>query len=79
MIVKSNALVPELSVVDFERSLNFYTSVLGFSVAYQRPEEGFAFLVLGKAHIMIDAIDKVRKWKTADFEYTLGRGINFQI
>ena len=79
MIVKSNALVPELSVVDFERSLNFYTSVLGFSVAYQRPEEGFAFLVLGKAHIMIDAIDKGRTWKTADFEYPLGRGINFQI
>ena len=75
----SNALVPELSITDFEKSLSFYTRVLGFSVKYQRAEEGFAYLSFGSADIMIDQIDKGRTWKTGEFEYPLGRGINFQI
>ncbi len=33
-------LVPELIVTDIERSLAFYVGVLGFSVLYERPEEG---------------------------------------
>ncbi len=28
---------------------------------------------------MIDLIDKGRTWRTGQFEYPLGRGINFQI
>lgn len=79
MKIKSNKLVPELSVTDFEKSLDFYTRILGFSVAYKREEEGFAFLTLGEAQIMIDEIGKGRTWKTGDFEYPLGRGINLQI
>ena len=74
-----NQLIPELSITDFQKSIYFYTQVLGFSIVYQRPEEGFAFLELGKAQIMIDQIDKGRTWKTGAFEYPLGRGINFQI
>lgn len=68
-----------MSVSNFEKSLNFYTKILGFSVAYKREEEGFAFLVLGEAQIMIDEIGKGRTWKTGEFEYPLGRGINLQI
>jgi catechol 2,3-dioxygenase-like lactoylglutathione lyase family enzyme len=79
MNIKSNKLVPELSVSDFEKSLKFYTKILGFSIAYKREEEGFAFLVLNGTQIMIDAIDKGRTWKTGEFEYPLGRGVNFQI
>ena len=79
MGAKINSLVPELSVSSFETSLNFYVQVLGFSVAYQREEEGFAFLTLGEAQIMIDEIGKGRTWETGEFEYPLGRGINFQI
>ncbi len=75
----TNQLVPELSVSDFQKSLFFYTEILGFSIDYQRQEEGFAFLSLGDAQIMIDEIGKGRTWKTGDFEYPLGRGINFQI
>lgn len=75
----SNALVPELSIRDFEKSLHFYTQILRFSVAYQRPEEGFAFLTLGAAHIMIDEMGKSRTWATGEFDYPLGRGINLQI
>jgi catechol 2,3-dioxygenase-like lactoylglutathione lyase family enzyme len=74
-----NQLVPELSVSDFRKSLDFYTRILGFSVAYQREEEGFAYLTLGQAQLMIDEIGKGRTWETGAFEYPLGRGINFQI
>ncbi len=76
---KSNNLVPELTVSSFEKSLDFYVRILGFSVAYQREEEGFAFLTLGEAQLMIDETGKGRTWKTAEFEYPLGRGIDLQI
>ena len=79
MTIRANPLVPELSVSSFEKSLDFYTRILGFSVAYDRPEEGFAFLVLDAAQIMIDEIGQGRTWKTAAFEFPLGRGINLQI
>ena len=74
-----NKLTPELSVQDFKKSLDFYTRILGFSVEYQREEEGFAMLRLGETQIMIDQIDKGRTWQTGEFDYPLGRGINFQI
>ena|SRR3989344_2441458 len=74
-----NQLVPELSVSSFPASLDFYTNILGFSIAYQREEEGFAFLVLENVQIMIDELGKGRDWKTAEFKYPLGRGINLQI
>ncbi len=74
-----NSLVPELSVTNFEKSLDFYTRVLGFSIHHQRTEEGFAFLTLGDTQLMIDQIGKGRTWQTGEFEYPLGRGINFQI
>jgi catechol 2,3-dioxygenase-like lactoylglutathione lyase family enzyme len=76
---ESNALVPELYVTNFQKSRDFYTNVLGFNIDYQREEEGFAFLSLGKAQLMIDEIGQTRTWHTATFEYPLGRGINFQI
>ncbi len=75
----SITLVPELSINDFEKSLHFYTEILGFSIKYQRPDEGFAYLSHGNAEIMIDQIGKGRTWQTGNFEYPLGRGINFQI
>jgi catechol 2,3-dioxygenase-like lactoylglutathione lyase family enzyme len=75
----SNALVPELSITDFAKSLDFYVRILGFSVVYQREEEGFAYLSLGQAQLMIDQIGKGRTWKTGELEYPLGRGVNFQI
>ena len=38
--MKSNALVPELYVSNYNSSINFYTKILGFKIAYQRKEEG---------------------------------------
>ncbi len=77
--MKSNSLVPELSITDFEKTVDFYVRVLGFRVEYQRVEEGFAYLSLGEAQLMIDQIGKTRTWRTGDFEHPLGRGINLQI
>lgn len=77
--MKFNALVPELNVSDFSKSLMFYTDILGFSVAYDRPEEGFAFLVLGEAQLMIEQIVDGSTWQTAALDFPLGRGINFEI
>jgi len=60
--MKSNSLVPELSISDFEKTLEFYTKILGFTIEYQRVDEGFAFLSLGEAQLMIDEIGKTRTW-----------------
>ncbi len=70
------ALVPELEVTDFGKSLEFYVGILGFSVLYDRPERPFAYLGLGTAHIMIE---KGGTWITAPLEKPLRRGMNFQI
>ena len=77
--MQPNSLVPELAITDYEKSLEFYTKILGFTIEYQRVEEGFAYLSLGESQIMIDQIGKTRTWRTGEFEYPLGRGINLQI
>ncbi|MDO8627579.1 MAG: VOC family protein [Candidatus Diapherotrites archaeon] len=77
--MKFNSMIPELSVSNPEKSLNFYTKILGFKIEYQRKEEGFSFISLEKVQLMIDAIGKGNTWKTGKFDYPLGRGINFQI
>jgi catechol 2,3-dioxygenase-like lactoylglutathione lyase family enzyme len=73
--MKFNKLIPELSVSDFEKSLEFYTKILGFKVEYTR--EKFAFLSLQRSQIMIEEINN--HWKTGELKYPFGRGINFQI
>jgi catechol 2,3-dioxygenase-like lactoylglutathione lyase family enzyme len=76
----SNALVPELLVSDWHESLRFYCDLLGFSVLYDRPEEGFAFLALGGARLMIDQIGVGRDFDIpgAPRERPFGRGVNLQ-
>jgi catechol 2,3-dioxygenase-like lactoylglutathione lyase family enzyme len=72
-----NALVPELAVRDAAQSLGFYCGILGFSAVYSRPEEGFAFLTLGEAQLMIDQTGLGRTLAAEDAP--LGRGMNLQI
>ena len=72
-------LVPELSVTDYEASRNFWCDLVGFSLRYERPEEGFGYLVLGNAHLMLDQINQGRTWATGALEPPLGRGINFEV
>jgi catechol 2,3-dioxygenase-like lactoylglutathione lyase family enzyme len=75
-----NALVPELYVSDFDRSLAFYRDVLGFQIAYVRVDESFAFLEREGAQLMIEqSTDPARTWVAGDLAHPYGRGINLQI
>ncbi|MFH5183774.1 bleomycin resistance protein [Paenibacillus sp. TAB 01] len=77
MMFRLNALVPELSVSDINRSLNFYLNILYFKLEYQRPENKFAMISLDGCQIMIEEING--HWQTGELSYPFGRGINFQI
>jgi catechol 2,3-dioxygenase-like lactoylglutathione lyase family enzyme len=74
------ALVPELDVSNLDRSLAVYLDVLDFACRVRRPEEAFAYLVRGSAHIMLEqAAGPGRRFRTAPLERPYGRGINLQI
>lgn len=73
------ALVPELLVADIAASLFFWRDLCGFELAYERAEEGFAYLVKGGAHLMLDQRDLGRSWISAPLEHPFGRGVNLQI
>lgn len=77
--MKWAALVPELTVMDLERSLAFYTGLLGFEVAFARPETRFAYLQFGDAQLMLDQYAEGRGWQTGVLEPPFGRGLNLQI
>ena len=73
-------LAPELIVADLSASLRFWCGLIGFSIAYARPEEGFAYLDLGGAQVMLEQRDEAgRQWVTAPLAAPLGRGINLQV
>lgn len=75
--MKFNGLIPELSVRDFDKSLQFYTQLIGFKLEYERKENKFAFLSLKDSQIMIEQVNG--NWETGELIYPFGRGINFQI
>jgi len=75
--MKFNKLIPELSVSDLNRSIKFYTEILGFTIEYQREETKFAFLSFEGSQIMLE--DMHRRWDTGKLEHPFGCGINFQI
>jgi catechol 2,3-dioxygenase-like lactoylglutathione lyase family enzyme len=72
------ALVPELLVADLRRSQEFYCGICGFAVRFSRPEDGFLYLDLGGAQIMLEEVSE-EAWITAPLEQPFGRGINLQI
>lgn len=82
-------LVPELYVSSLRVSLEFYLDVLGFRVEYERPEDKFAAISLGEAHIMLEETPSLARatpeefqqgqWRPADLERPFGRGINLEI
>jgi len=79
-VLRSNALIPELAVQSLGESLDFYRDLLDFAVAYARPEEGFAFLQLGDAQLMLDQIGLGRTFDAdGPLSRPLGRGLNLQI
>lgn len=76
-----NALVPELAVTDWLKSRAFYCDLIGFHVVYERAEEGFAYLALDEAQLMIDQIGATRTFvaENAALEFPMGRGMNLQL
>lgn len=71
-------LVPELTVLDFKESFNFYVTVLGFEVENSRKDPNFAYLKLDQAHLMIEEVHS-EGWNIGEISYPLGSGMNFQI
>jgi len=74
----SHPLIPELCVTDCAVSLAFWCGICGFSVVYDRPEDGFAMLEREGARVMLDQIGLTRDWMTGPLERPFGRGINLQ-
>ena len=70
-------LVPELDVTDLDASLHFWCGILGFRIAYARPEDGFAYLEYAGAQVML--CRRNGNWETAPTERPFGRGLNLQI
>ena len=75
--MKFNKLIPELSVTDVQKSLQFYVDTLGFRIDYSRPNEKFYFLSREGSQMMIEEINY--HWLTGELEHPFGRGINFQM
>ncbi|TKD12530.1 VOC family protein [Rhodobacter capsulatus] len=77
----NNALVPEFAVSDWHKSKWFYCDVLGFDCVYERAEEGFCYLRLGEAEVMIDQIGRGRTFDAGHLpaDYPFGKGLNVQI
>jgi catechol 2,3-dioxygenase-like lactoylglutathione lyase family enzyme len=73
-------LVPELVVLDIKKSVEFWCQLIGFNLVYERVEDGFVYLDLNGAQIMLEQHNRLdREWETAPLEAPFGRGINFQI
>jgi catechol 2,3-dioxygenase-like lactoylglutathione lyase family enzyme len=79
MTLTSPGLVPELLITDLAASLNFWVTLCGFEILYDRPKEGFAYLHAGAAHIMLEQIGVGRNWIPGTLERPLGRRVNFQV
>ncbi len=74
------AILPELKVSDFKKSIEWYTERAQFEIEYDRPEHEFAMLRREGARLMIEsASDKSRTFDVGKTEYPFGRGIHFQI
>ncbi len=73
-----NKNIPELSVTNLENSLNFYKTA-GFKIEYDRPENKFSFISLGKIQFMLQEIAPNGKWDVSPLIPPFGNGKNFQL
>ena len=73
-----NKIIPELSVTNLEKSLNFYKTA-DFKIEYERPENKFVFISLGQIQFMLQELSRNDKWDVGTLKYPFGNGINFQL
>ena len=71
-------MVVELHVNDLAASLSFWQGVLAFSVAFDRPEERFAYLEHPEGH-QIMLCQRHGRFETGPLDMPLGQGAMFQI
>ena len=65
--------------IAIDSSIEFWCGLCGFKISYSRPDERFAYIVLGSAHLMLEEAGVGRNWITGRLERPLGRGVNLQI
>ena len=75
--MKFNAIIPELTVEDIERTKDFYIGILNFKIEYERPEDKFVFLSLENIQMMFEQMNG--HWSVGVLEHPYGRGINFEM
>lgn len=73
-----NTLIPELTVMNIERTKEFYLDTLGFQLEYERIEEKFIFLSYHGSQMMFEQYHE-DGWNIGEMAPPLGRGINFSI
>lgn len=76
-----NPMVPELLVGDLAASLHFWCDLCGFRIAYDRPEDAFAYLDRAGVQVMLEQeiMPGRRRWITGELQRPLGRGVSLQI
>ena len=76
--VPAPRLVPELICRDIDASRHFYVDLLGFRIAYERPENRFVYLERNGVELMLEELSP-DSWLTGELVPPFGRGINFEI
>jgi catechol 2,3-dioxygenase-like lactoylglutathione lyase family enzyme len=71
-------MVAELHVVDLDTSLRFWRDILGFGIAYQRPEERFVYLEHPEGQ-QVMLCQRNGRFETGPLDHPLGQGVMFQI
>ena len=71
-------MVTELLVNDLEASLTFWRDILGFAVAYRRPQERFVYLEHEEGQ-QIMLCQRNGRFETGPLDRPLGQGAMFQI
>jgi len=71
-------MVSELHVNDLKISLAFWCDILGFGIAFQRPQERFVYLEHPQGH-QIMLCQRHGRFETGPLNYPLGQGAMFQL
>ncbi|MBM3573294.1 MAG: VOC family protein [Alphaproteobacteria bacterium] len=70
--------VPELLVSELASSLAFWRDLLGFAIAYQRPENHFVYLEHADG-MQVMLCQRDGAWETGPLRRPFGRGVMFKL
>jgi catechol 2,3-dioxygenase-like lactoylglutathione lyase family enzyme len=71
-------MVTELHVTDLDASLAFWNGIIGFEIAYQRPDERFVYLEHPEGQ-QIMLCQRHGRFETGQMPFPFGQGALFQI